>query len=322
MHWRVPIVSLKLGVAETDRNTSAMLASLNGGVFTVSKKEGRLVIDPDISKLMIDQFGLRDRSKTDPIIDIFDQTDLNSEQTATIQQIFTSSIGSPALQWFCNVEHLPHKLSKGGRTYYLSCDMIENEGIVSRVLVTLFDATAQEGSKAAAENNKQVLNILIAVCAMERSDLIIFINLLESSIAEIYSDIGSDPRAVLRSLHNCKGLARLYGFKELANQLHQLEGYHQVNPHRFLSSLKFLEKSIVQIKNVCRDRLHINFESIGVYVEFERLWFWNEVLRTKVNIAGIPALSAMIVELDQLLGVTIESLIESLNRMSKMPVCR
>ena len=294
------------------RNTRAILASLNEGVFTISRQHKKLIINPDFSKLMSDLFELDAVDDQDPIAEVFAKTDLNKEQLDNLRQVFLTSIGQSDLQWLCNLDHIPHKLSMDGKVYYVSCDIIVQDNLVEAILVTLFDATQQENMILQAKDDERTLDLLIAVSALERSDLIVFVNLLENSVRDIYTYVDSDNRAVLRILHSLKGIARLYAFKELTVQLHKLEDVLGEDKAMFLNGLYFFENSIRQIKALCHDKLKISFETVSILVEYEKLRQWNANLKNANTRLMSEKLSHLSRELDFLLGFSLEQVVETI----------
>lgn len=112
----------------------------------------------------------------------------------------------------------------------LDWDAIISDDLVEKLMVTVRDVTALRALEAEAKGQKQELEIIGEILAVDAKKFKEFVNTSESFVDECRKIIDQTPEKdvnaiaqLFRNMHTVKGNARTYGLKYIAEAVHGVE---------------------------------------------------------------------------------------------------
>jgi HPt (histidine-containing phosphotransfer) domain-containing protein len=259
-------------LAEQSREVSAMLESLEQGVFTI---DAELRVQPRYSRHLEQLLGAETLAGQDCLELLFKGSDVSAERIANMRAALEFSFGSPAVFAEPNKAHWVREFQRsdarqGQRSFELDWTPIAGaDDVVVKILVALRDVTLMKQLRASAMKHARELDIVgqildAGVDAFQR-----FLGsaraLLSDSQAELAaSTAGSARDDVFRNLHTIKGNARLLGLSHLASSAHTAEE-HLDERHRALdpaahrrqarAAIELVLGTLAEYEQVCQRKL-------------------------------------------------------------------
>lgn len=220
-------------LAERNRETAAILHSIQQGIFTVGED---LRIQPQHSAHLERILGRSAVVGQDCLDLVFEGSNVSASAMDTMRWALQVSFGAPRFVAQVNAWHLVHEFHRAGaegevRTFEVDWNLIEDDdGVVYKALVALRDVTLLKQLKdsvaAKARELDMVGQILDAgfepferFCQATRG-------LLRESAALLCTQKPLTPETVelmFRNMHTVKGHARLLGLGQLVDTVHAAE---------------------------------------------------------------------------------------------------
>ncbi|MCG8668463.1 MAG: GAF domain-containing protein [Pseudomonadales bacterium] len=180
--------------------------------------------------------------------------------------------------------------------------IIDEDDVVSKLMVTVRDVTELKALEAEAEGQKQELMIIGEILAIDGDKFSEFVEGSEEfvdkcrSLIEQTKDKNPDTLAELfRNMHTVKGNARTYGFKHITETVHEVENtYDRLrkeeelgwDPQSLLGELQQAEEAIKRYSGIFSEKLgRIAGESAGPSLDPERVHALMEKISGLVNTA-------------------------------------
>jgi predicted ATPase/GAF domain-containing protein/HPt (histidine-containing phosphotransfer) domain-containing protein len=220
-------------LAEQSREVSAMLNSLEQGVFTIDEQ---LSIQPRYSARLEELLDDTDLSGRDCIEVLFRDSNVSAAALINMRAGLDFCFGAPVMFAMANQGHwvreFHRELGPGAQTRNFEVDwtlIADADGAVSRILVAVRDVTLLRQMSAKVAQHARELDVVgqildagveafLRFCASAQLLLAEARQLLQSGV-----DLTSTRARVFRGLHTIKGNARLLGFSHLAGTVHLAE---------------------------------------------------------------------------------------------------
>ncbi len=270
-----------------------MMANMHQGLFTITM--GGL-IHKEYAQFLEQIF------ETDRIADrnfadlLFSNTTTGSDAVDQCTTAVDAIVGEDEMMWefnsHCLIKEMTIKIDDRDKILELDWDPILNDdGEVDKLMVTVRDVTELKALEAAAEEQKRELEIIGEILAVDAGKFSEFIRTSEGFLAECREVISENTNKNLdviarlfRSMHTVKGNARTYGLSHVTNIVHEVEStYDRLrkeedavwNQEELLAELSEAEEIIAKYAYVFRDKLGREGEAAtGVSLDPERVASW------------------------------------------------
>ena len=127
-------------VEEKTRDTKAVLANLSQGIFTVSAASKDFAISKDYSEALEGMIGQENLAGKSPFDEIFSRSDLDQEKIDMLKNAFFS-LDADIIQWELLADSLPKEFHLDEKLIECSFDVITEEDIIEKIIVSLRDVT-------------------------------------------------------------------------------------------------------------------------------------------------------------------------------------
>lgn len=268
-----------------------MLANMHQGLFTIM--DGGTIHHEYAAYLgtIMDTNRIANRNFMDLL---FPQSDLGSDAINQVETAVSSLLGSDEMMFDFNSHLLVKEFTKempDGKKKILELDWdpIVYRGEIEKIMVTVRDVTELKALQKAAEAQKQELEIIGHILAVDATKFDEFLSTSYGFIKQCRELIEATPEkdlavvgTLFRNMHTVKGNARTYGFLYVTNSVHEVEhGYDELrkdpekewNPAQMLADLDRAENDIQRYEHVAREKLGriAGFDSEGVSIDRERV---------------------------------------------------
>jgi predicted ATPase/HPt (histidine-containing phosphotransfer) domain-containing protein len=222
-------------LADQSREISAMLNSLEQGVFTVDEA---LCVRPRYSSHLEQLLATRDIAGRDCIDLLFSSSDVEAQSLANMRAALEFSFGAPIAFAEANKSHWVRKFKRSlageQRSFELDWTLIADaDDVVSHVLVALRDVTLLEQVSAQAAKHARELDFVGQILDAGVEAFRRFMVAARALIVQCQESFASGERGhaareqwkerTFRTLHTLKGNARLLGLVQLAQTVHVAE---------------------------------------------------------------------------------------------------
>lgn len=264
-----------------------MLANMHQGLFTIEESG---LIHPEYAAYLETIFQTRriaNRNFTDLL---FEHAAMSADAIDGAITAVGAIVGEDAMMYDFNSHllvkeirlRLPEQEDK-----FLDLDwdpIVDEHDTVVKLMVTVRDVTELRALQAAAEEQRQELNIIGEILSVSPAKFVEFINTSNDFIGkcreriETTSEKSADVLAELfRNIHTVKGNARTYGFKQITDTVHQVENTYDAlrkndalawEPKKLLQELSEAEKAVAHYASIFSDKLNLSTaESSGPQIE-------------------------------------------------------
>ncbi len=169
-----------------------------------------------------------------PFMDLlFADTDLGGDRLEQIRVAVESMLGCDEMAFAFNAHLLPRELrihQREVKVLELDWDPIIFNGEIDKIMVAVRDVTSLRALQAEAANQRQELEIIGEILAVERSKFDDFISGTHRLVAECRDIVEAMTRAdadaiapLFRNMHTVKGNARTHGFAHITRVVHEVE---------------------------------------------------------------------------------------------------
>lgn len=284
-----------------------MMANMHQGLFTITP--GGLIHKEYAQYLeqIFETDRIADRNFADLL---FNSTTLGSDAVDQNITAVDAIVGEDEMMWefnsHCLVNEMVIKLDDREKILELDWDPILNDnGEVDKLMVTVRDVTALKALEAAAEEQKRELEIIGEILAVDARKFSDFISSSEDFIKECREIISAakdkdlDVIAKLfRNIHTVKGNARTYGLSHVTNVVHEVESTYDNlrkdedavwNRAELLAELTGAEEIVAKYAYVFRDKLGREGEAAsGITLDPARVASWLDSIH-QITSADLPS---------------------------------
>ena len=254
-----------------------MLANMHQGLFTI--EEGGL-IHPEYSAYLETIFQTKhvaNRNFTDLL---FEHAVMSADVVDAAITSVSSIVGEDSMMYDFNSHLLVSEIRlrlPDQEDKFLDLDwdpIVDENDTVVKLMVTVRDVTELRALQAAAEEQKQELNMIGEILAIAPAKFKEFIETSNKFISkcreliETTDEKSSDVLAELfRNIHTVKGNARTYGFKKITDTVHLVENtYDELRkteelpwePEKLLEELATAEHSVATYARLFDEKLNIS----------------------------------------------------------------
>lgn len=284
-----------------------MMANMHQGLFTITV--GGLIHKEYAQYLeaIFETDRIADRNFADLL---FNSTTLGSDAVDQNITAVDAIVGEDEMMWefnsHCLVKEMVIKLEDREKILELDWDPILNDnGEVDKLMVTVRDVTALKALEAAAEEQKRELEIIGEILAVDARKFSEFISSSEEFIKECREVISAHTTKDLdviaklfRNIHTVKGNARTYGLSHVTNVVHEVESTYDNlrkdeeavwNQADLLQELAGAEEIVAKYAYVFRDKLGREGEaSSGITLDPVRVASWLDSIH-QITSADLPS---------------------------------
>lgn len=217
---------------QKNRDIASMMANMHQGLFTIIP--GGLIHSEYASYLenIFETKRIADRNFSDLL---FSHANLSADAIDQCITAVASIVGEDAMMFDFNSHCLPTEMvihidDSHEKILELDWDAIISDDLVEKLMVTVRDVTALRALEAEAKGQKQELEIIGEILAVDAKKFKEFVNTSESFVDECRKIIDQTPEKdvnaiaqLFRNMHTVKGNARTYGLKYIAEAVHGVE---------------------------------------------------------------------------------------------------
>jgi signal transduction histidine kinase len=262
-------------VNDKTRDIKSMLKAAPHGIFMISGAEFEIL--PDYSDELTRIFP--DNNLTGQKLEtvLFAHTSLSSDRLAQMRAALQSTMGNDVINYELNqslmAKEMDYKSPAGFRTLNLDWSpIVASTGIVEKILVTVRDVTDMRQLEELQARQRMELEAIGKVLKVNPDRFNTFMttcmdflgscqDLVKNRIVLLQADL----QKIFMNLHTMKGLARTYGFDDLATAIHDTES--RLEPHRYLEEFSLnsgvLSQDLASIDFILKNYERINTEIIG-----------------------------------------------------------
>lgn len=259
---------------QKNEDIANMFSNMHQGLFTIV--EGGQ-IHPEYAAYLETIFETKNIANRHFVDFMFGHSNLSADIVDAASTAVTSIIGEDAMMYEFNSHLLVKELAIGlpdkpVKQIELDWDpIIDDQDVVTKLMVTVRDVTALKVLQAEAEGQKQELMIIgeiLSVDADKFSDFIEgsshFVNKCRTIIEETEQKDLNKLAELFRNIHTVKGNARTYGLKHITDTVHRIEHTFdqlrknddlQWEPNKLLNELAFAEQAIKIYSSIFKDKL-------------------------------------------------------------------
>jgi len=295
-------------LAQKNKDIASMMANMHQGLFTIT--EGGLIHKEYASYLekIFETDRVADRNFADLL---FSNTTAGSDSVDQNITAVDAIVGEDEMMYEFNSHCLMTEMvirldDDREKILELDWDPIVNDNEeIDKLMVTVRDVTELKALEAEAEGQKQELEIIGEILAVDAAKFSDFLNSSESFLAECRSIIEANESKDLdaiaqlfRSMHTVKGNARTYGLSYVTDVVHEVESSYdelrknedkQWNQTELLEELSGAEEIIARYGSVFRDKLGRDSEAAqGITLDPARVSSWLDSIKriTETELSG------------------------------------
>ncbi|WP_439861345.1 GAF domain-containing protein [Pseudomonas sp. MBLB4136] len=259
---------------QKNEDIANMFSNMHQGLFTIVDNG---LIHPEYATYLETIFETKEIANRNFVDFMLKRSTLNAEMIDGISTAVASIVGEDAMMYEFNSHLLigeltlefpgrPHKLIE------LDWDpIVDDQDVVTKLMVTVRDVTALKALQAEAEGQKQELMIIGEILAVDAEKFSAFIDgsstLVEKCRAIIEQTEEKDQgklAELFRNIHTVKGNARTYGLKHITDTVHQVENtFDQLRknddmpwqPADLLDELAYAERALQFYRSIFKDKL-------------------------------------------------------------------
>nr|WP_315489203.1 ATP-binding protein [uncultured Rhodoferax sp.] len=222
-----------LQLRQKTNDIHTMLQNMPQGILTVT--EGGL-IHPEYSAYMEQIFETTDIAGKNVMGVVFSGTNLGSDAFSQVEAAFGACIGEDRMNFEFNTHLMVTELDKtmpSGKTKSLDLSwspICNDSDICERLMLCVRDVTELKGLAAEADQQRQELNMIGEILAVNQEKFHQFIDsavqFLDENKKIIEETANKDLEAIavlFRNMHTIKGNARTFGLLQLTNTVHETE---------------------------------------------------------------------------------------------------
>lgn len=266
-----------------------MLAHMHQGLFTVMEggvihHEYAAYLEQILETRRIDNRNFMDL--------LFANGNLGPDVLNQIETAVNSLLGSDEIMFDFNAHLLVREFTKDmddGRTKILELDWdpIAFQGEIEKIMVTVRDVTALKALQREAEEQKQELEIIGQILALEPGKFDEFLAGAKDFIGKCRMLIEDTPdkdeqvvNSLFRYMHTIKGNARTYGFGYITDTVHEVEHvYDRLRkeadlpwlPGELLADLARAERAVGHYGNIAKAKLgRLSEAGAGASIDHDR----------------------------------------------------
>lgn len=259
---------------QKNEDIANMFSNMHQGLFTIV--DGGL-IHPEYAAYLETIFETKEIANRNVVDFMFKRSTLSSDVIDAASTAVASIVGEDAMMYEFNSHLLVTELTlefpdKPSKLIELDWDpIIDDQDVITKLMVTVRDVTALKALQAEAEGQKQELMIIgeiLSVDADKFSDFIegsaSFVDKCRTIIEQTeQKDLGKLAE-LFRNIHTVKGNARTYGLKHITDTVHRIENTYdqlrknedmQWQPQELLGELAFAEQAIKVYSSIFKDKL-------------------------------------------------------------------
>lgn len=212
---------------------NSMLQNMQQGIFTIT--QGGLV-HPEYSAYLERILETTHIANNNFMHILFARAELGADQLSQIETAVEAVLGEETMMYEFNRHLLVSEFNlhlADGRRKILETDwapILDDDERIEKIMVTVRDITELRGLQQEAESQRQELEIIGQILAVNRRKFSEFLSTSQNYLKENESLIlateqkDADVLATLfRNMHTIKGNARTYGFKFLTDAVHEAE---------------------------------------------------------------------------------------------------
>jgi putative methionine-R-sulfoxide reductase with GAF domain/CHASE3 domain sensor protein/HPt (histidine-containing phosphotransfer) domain-containing protein len=289
---------------QKNEDIANMFSNMHQGLFTIV--EGGQ-IHPEYAAYLETIFETKNVANRHFVDFMFSHSNLSSDIVDAASTAVTSIIGEDSMMYEFNSHLLVKELAialpdKPLKQIELDWDpIIDDQDVVTKLMVTVRDVTALKVLQAEAEGQKQELMIIGEILSVDTDKFSDFIAGSADLVGKCRTIIeGTEQRdlsklaELFRNIHTVKGNARTYGLKHITDTVHRIENTFdqlrkndemQWQPGELLDELAFAEQAIKVYSGIFKDKLGRdgNQGIAGAQVDRER------IAKLMANIASLPS---------------------------------
>lgn len=253
-----------------------MLANMHQGLFTI---EPSGLIHPEYSAYLETIF------QTQKIADmhfaelLFTHAEMSADTIDATTTSVESIVGEDSMMYEFNSHLLASEIRiclPDQEDKFLDLDwdpIVDENDVVTKLMVTVRDVTELRALQAAAEEQRQELNMIGEILSIAPTKFKEFIETSNQFIAKCRTLIESTPTKsgdvlaeLFRNIHTVKGNARTYGFRKITDTVHLVENtYDELRkneeslwePEKLLEELATAEKSVAAYATLFDEKLNM-----------------------------------------------------------------
>lgn len=251
-----------------------MLSNMHQGLFTIVDNG---LIHPEYAAYLETIFETPNIANRNFADLLFKNCNLSADALDSAVTSVSSIVNEDAMMYEFNshllvTELTLHFAEKPDKLIELDWDpIIDENDVVTKLMVTVRDVTALKALQAEAEGQKQELMIIgeiLSVDADKFSEFLsgssAFVEKCRNIIQQTTEKDSERLAELFRNMHTVKGNARTYGLKHITDTVHRIENtYDQLRkneelewqPDELLSELGFAESAIKKYSGIFRDKL-------------------------------------------------------------------
>lgn len=259
---------------QKNEDIANMFSNMHQGLFTIV--EGGQ-IHPEYAAYLETIFETKNIANRHFVDFMFSHSNLSADIVDAASTAVTSIIGEDAMMYEFNSHLLVKELAIGlpdkpVKQIELDWDpIIDDQDVVTKLMVTVRDVTALKVLQAEAEGQKQELMIIGEILSVDADKFSDFIagsaDLVEKCRTIIEGTEQKDLNKLaelFRNIHTVKGNARTYGLKHITDTVHRIENTFdqlrkneemQWQPEELLDELAFAEQAIKIYSSIFKDKL-------------------------------------------------------------------
>lgn len=289
-----------------------MLSNMHQGLFTIM--EGG-TIHPEYAAYLETIFETKSIANRNFTELLFENSKLSTDVIDSATTAVDAIVGEDSMMYDFNSHLLVNELTLQfkdlpDKLIELDWDpIIDEDDVVSKLMVTVRDVTELKALEAEAEGQKQELMIIGEILAIDGEKFSEFVEGSEKfvekcrSIIEETKEKDPDTLAELfRNMHTVKGNARTYGFKHITETVHEVENtYDRLrkeeelswDPDALLNELQMAEQAIKRYSGIFSEKLGRIAGESGPSIDRERV----HELMDKISGLGNVALPENVVSI-------------------------
>lgn len=274
---------------QKNEDIANMFSNMHQGLFTIVE-DG--LIHPEYAAYLETIFETKEIANRNFVDFMFRRSTLSADIIDAASTAVASIVGEDAMMYEFNSHLLVGELTlefsdKPNKLIALDWDpIIDDQDVVTKLMVTVRDVTALKALQAEAEGQKQELMIIgeiLAVDAEKFSDFIegssSFVEKCRAIIEQTQLKDEGKLAELFRNIHTVKGNARTYGLKHITDTVHRIENTYdqlrkndemQWQPQALLGELAFAEQAIKVYSGISRDKLGRDGRQSTVGVRLDR----------------------------------------------------
>lgn len=259
---------------QKNEDIANMFSNMHQGLFTIV--DGGL-IHSEYAAYLETIFETKEIANRNVVDFMLRRSTLTADVIDSVSTAIASIVGEDAMMYEFNSHLLVTELTlefadKPHKLIELDWDpIIDDQDVVTKLMVTVRDVTALKALQAEAEGQKQELMMIgeiLAVDAEKFSDFIegsaSFVEKCKTIIEETQQKDLNKLAELFRNIHTVKGNARTYGLKHITDTVHRIENTYdqlrkneemQWQPQELLDELAFAEQAIKVYKGIFKDKL-------------------------------------------------------------------